>query len=172
MSAVAIGVLACAAWAYLLAARGRFWRAQPRDEPSPPLARGVAWPPVAAIVPARDEADVIAGCVQSLVTQRYAGKLSVIVVDDASSDATAENAGRAAAACGAGERLTVVAASPTPDGWTGKLWALQCGIAYVQTLPDAPDVRAFHRRGHRSRSPTAWRGSQARHLRDRSRSYR
>jgi hopene-associated glycosyltransferase HpnB len=143
MTALALGALACASWIYLLTARGGFWRAQPRDGAAD-VAADVAWPAVAVIVPARNEEDVIGRCVASLVAQRYAGKLAVSVVDDDSCDATADAARRAAiAGCGASERFSVVAASPTAPGWTGKLWALECGIVHAKTLRERPEYLLF-----------------------------
>jgi len=141
MTAIVLGALACLAWAYLLALRGGFWRAQPRDDEA--IAHDSAWPRVVAIVPARDEAALIGDCVRSLLGQRYDGQFSVIVVDDASSDATAERARSAAAALNLPHRLAVIAASPTPQGWTGKLWALGCGVDHVQANADLPDYLLF-----------------------------
>ena len=46
-------------------------------------------PPVAAIIPARDEARTIGTAVRSLLVQDYEGRLEVTVVDDQSRDRTA-----------------------------------------------------------------------------------
>ncbi len=67
-----------------------------------------AWPSVVAIIPARDEADVIARTVDSLLRQDYQGRFSVIVVDDQSSDGTAAAALDAARAAQAPDRLQIV----------------------------------------------------------------
>ena len=80
------GVLA---WSYLLLCRGGYWRLRERVAPHPDPA---AWPAVVAIVPARDEADVIARTIRSVVRQDYPGTFRVILVDDRSSDGTAETA--------------------------------------------------------------------------------
>ena len=137
MMAVVLGVLACLVWAYLLLLRGGFWRAAPRDDGQAIAANG-DWPRVAAIVPARDEAAHVGESVASLLEQRYNGEFSVIVVDDGSSDGTAEYA-RAAGIRNAARRLTVIAATPTPQGWTGKLWALHCGIDHAQSSAMVPE---------------------------------
>lgn len=122
----ALTALSLLAWIFLLVGRGGFWRARPRlDGPAPERAD---WPPVVAVVPARDEADVVGECVTGLLRQDYPGDFGVVVVDDHSSDATAEVARRAAAEAGAAERLVVVPAPPLPAGWTGKLWALHTGV--------------------------------------------
>jgi hopene-associated glycosyltransferase HpnB len=129
-----IALLSLATWLYLIAARGRFWLAAERDDwPVKPPPR---WPTVVAVVPARDEAACVADSMASLLRQEYAGRLAVILVDDNSSDGTAEVAQRAALAAGGADRLTVISGGPLPAGWTGKLWAVQQGLdAAEQDLP-------------------------------------
>jgi hopene-associated glycosyltransferase HpnB len=118
-----IAVIALAVWLYLLVAHGAFWRCTERDDWEPvALDR---WPRVAAVVPARNEADGIAESVAALLRQDYAGPWTVIVVDDESSDGTADVARRVAAG---DTRLHVVPGGSLPAGWTGKLWALKQGI--------------------------------------------
>jgi len=117
---------ALAAWSYLAIGRGAFWRCAERDDEAPPPPQ--TWPRLAVVIPARDEADGIGECLESLFRQDYPGPFSVVLVDDNSSDGTAEVAWRAAAMCGAQDRLTVVSGAPLPRGWTGKLWALRQGI--------------------------------------------
>jgi hopene-associated glycosyltransferase HpnB len=126
MIEAALGILALAIWAYLLAGRGGFWLADQTDADE--SAAPAAWPAVTAVVPARDEADVIAEAVGSLLTQDYPGRFHIILVDDDSSDGTADLARAAADALGAGDRLTVLPAAPLPAGWTGKLWAVSQGV--------------------------------------------
>jgi len=118
-----LSLIVAAIWGYLLAFRGGFWLARERDDFG---GKGhvAEWPAVTAAVPARDEADVIARSVGSLLAQDYPGELRVIVVDDQSSDGTAE-AARALSAAG---RLEVLRGTERPSGWTGKLWALKQGI--------------------------------------------
>jgi hopene-associated glycosyltransferase HpnB len=128
-----------AIWVYLIAARGGFWQAAERDDRSAPgetLSWTGAWPAIAAIIPARDEAGCIGETVASLLRQPYAGAFSVIVVDDQSRDGTAQAAREAAASLGQADRLTVVSGRPLPAGWTGKLWAQQQGVALVEDLPN------------------------------------
>ncbi len=93
---------------------------------------------ISVVVPARDEAERIGPLLAAVIGAP--GVAEVIVVDDQSSDATAEIARRAGA--------TVISGSPLPDGWAGKAWALQQGISsassdWVVTLDaDArPDAR-------------------------------
>ena len=128
-----VGALSLAIWAYLLFARGGFWRAAERDDLSASRKPTDAEPSVTAVIPARDEADVVGRVVSSLLGQRPA--LDIVLVDDQSSDGTAEAAGRAAAKLGASDRLTILSGRPLQAGWTGKLWALQQGIDHVLSRP-------------------------------------
>lgn len=128
-----LAVICAAIWAYLLAARGQFWRGTVRDVSTPP--RPQRWPSVAVVIPARNEAESIAASVQSLLQQTYAGALRIIVVDDDSTDGTAAIARGAAA--GSARDLVVVTSGGPPPGWTGKLWALRQGVAAAETTrPD------------------------------------
>jgi len=132
-----IAVAALAAWLYLLAFRGRFWIAGPRLDLT--RARDPArWPAVAAVVPARNEADVIERAVASLLSQQYEGELVLVLVDDESDDGTAERARAAAARRAVAHRLEIVHAGPRPDGWTGKMWAVSRGMERANALlPEA-----------------------------------
>ena len=119
-------------WCVLLFARGGFWRTRP----APPLPIGSrdAWPAVAAVVPARNEADVIGKAVSTLISQNYPGAFHVIVVDDQSTDGTGDAARAAALSLQRPERLTVLTAKPLPAGWSGKVWAQSQGIEAVKSL--------------------------------------
>jgi hypothetical protein len=86
--------LSLAIWIYLLIAHGGFWQARDTDEAA--IVAPAFWPAVTAIVPARDEAEVIGRSIGSLLAQDYPGALRIILVDDGSSDGTASIA-RAAA---------------------------------------------------------------------------
>jgi hopene-associated glycosyltransferase HpnB len=122
-----IALIAFATWLYLLAARGGFWRARERDD-RPDVPGPTVWPPVTAVIPARDEATTIARCLQSVLGQDYPGALQAVVVDDGSNDGTGTIAGEAAAEIGARDRLTVLQGQPLPPGWTGKVWAQKQGV--------------------------------------------
>jgi hopene-associated glycosyltransferase HpnB len=100
-----------------------FWTCRARDDLAP-LAWPGPWPEVVAVVPARDEADVITRSIGSLIAQDYPGPFRIVLVDDNSSDGT----GALARALGA-DRLTVLDGAPLAPGWTGKLWAVHQGIA-------------------------------------------
>jgi len=124
MIATVIGILAAAAWLYLIAFRGGFWHGRD-DTPGASSAPARA---VVAVVPARDEADVVGRAVGSLLAQDYPGSLHIIVIDDHSGDGTAAVARQAAEQAGAADRLTVIASAPMLAGWTGKLWAVRQGV--------------------------------------------
>ncbi len=79
-----LALISMAIWTYLLVAHGRFWRSGPILHPARPRRP----PPIAVVVPARDEAGSIRASLASLLAQDYAGKLHVVVVDDGSSDGT------------------------------------------------------------------------------------
>lgn len=133
MQAVILGIalLALLVWAYLLFFRGGFWRCAERlDASIPPPA---SWPEVTAVIPARDEAAVIAESLTSLLNQDYPGSLSVILVDDHSEDGTEGIARSAAAESLHPERFSLLRAPTLPHGWTGKLWALEQGVRQVGT---------------------------------------
>lgn len=86
-----------------------------------PRLRQAAAPPgrVSVLIPARNEAAVIGETVRALLAQSHA-ELELIVLDDDSSDSTAE----IARAAGRGDpRLRLIAGKALPDGWHGKNWA-------------------------------------------------
>ncbi|WP_315837216.1 glycosyltransferase [Bradyrhizobium prioriisuperbiae] len=126
-----VAVIGFAAWIYLVGFRGGFWINSRFNNLPVPAARS-EWPEVVAVIPARDEASSIGNCIRSLLSQPYAGRFSIILVDDQSSDGTAELAAKAAAEIGAADRLTVISGRTPPAGWTGKLWALKQGLSRVE----------------------------------------
>lgn len=87
-----------------------------------------AAPDVHVVVPARDEADVIARTLRSVMRQHYPGNVTITCVDDGSRDGTGAIAATVAAEEGANERVSVIAGGPRPEGWTGKVWALAQGV--------------------------------------------
>ncbi len=131
MIADGIGVATALIWSYLLLGRGGFWNI--REAAS---IQGVpASAAVVAVIPARNEAAGIAGTVSSLLGQMHEGSLDIVLVDDHSSDGTADLARAAARALGAESRLDVIAARALPPGWTGKLWAVSEGLARAREKP-------------------------------------
>ncbi len=146
MSAELVAVAASAIWLYLLLGRGFFWRAAERDDAltaGSRMSRSDAWPAVTAIVPARNEADIVGRSLASLFRQTYPGRFRIVLVDDESTDGTAEVAREAAAAAGATDRLTVLPGSGPPAGWTGKLFAMHSGLRHVGSDASPPDYVLF-----------------------------
>ena len=137
---IALAFVPLAAWVYLLFGRGMFWRLRERDDDGPAPVDAMEAPSVIAVVPARDEADVIATAVTSLLAQDYKGRFRLVLVDDQSSDGTAEVARRAALASGRDDRCEILPGSERPAGWTGKLWAMKQGLAYAQKMQAAQYV--------------------------------
>jgi hopene-associated glycosyltransferase HpnB len=129
-----------AAWIYLLAGRGRYWRTGIRLDPAPAPSR---WPAVTVVVPARNEEEMLQLTMPRLLAQRYPGTAEVVLVDDCSTDRTAEVAIEAAAAHPAAISLRVVGGMERPPGWVGKTWALQQGFDAASAARPAPDYILF-----------------------------
>jgi len=84
-------------------------------------------PLVSVIVPARNEGSNIGPCMHSLLNQRYSpDRLRLVVVDDDSTDDTAEIVASLAAK---DRRIKLVSAPPLPPGWNGKVHACTVGAA-------------------------------------------
>ena len=131
-TAAALGLLALVVWLYLLLGRGGFWLARERDD-HPFVEPPAGWPRVVAVVPARNEADVIAQSIESLLCQDYPGSFRIVLVDDDSDDGTAEIARRSAERLQGGDRLEILRGAALPAGWTGKLWAQHQGVGKAGT---------------------------------------
>jgi hopene-associated glycosyltransferase HpnB len=131
MIANVTAILALGIWIYLLCARGRFWAGLERDNSNP--ATPPTWPSVAAVIPARNEAECVEASISSLMKQDYPGRMAIFLIDDNSDDGTATVAHNAASAAHDRHPLTVVTGRPVPRGWTGKLWAVKQGIDAAQT---------------------------------------
>jgi hopene-associated glycosyltransferase HpnB len=132
--------LVLAVWLYLLAFRGGFWLMRERDDADEPNTPS-AWPSVTAIIPARDEAELLPKSLGSLLTQDYPGRLCVVLVDDQSSDGTAAVARSVAAK--AKVEVVIVSGQALPAGWAGKVWAMHQGVAHIEKAADAPDYLLF-----------------------------
>ncbi len=120
-----VGALALAIWVALCLTG--FWLCRERDD-GVQCAEPAAWPDVVAVVPARNEADVIARSLGSVAGQDYPGNFRVLLVDDNSEDGTGDVASGLNA-----ERIEVLGGKPLASGWTGKLWAVSQGIAHAGT---------------------------------------
>ena len=86
IAGILFGFLPLAIWLYLLLFHNGFWLLRERD--TRPVAEPHLWPSVVAVVPARNEADVIQRSIGSLLAQDYPGSFHVVLVDDQSDDDT------------------------------------------------------------------------------------
>jgi hopene-associated glycosyltransferase HpnB len=130
-------VAAAVVWAYLVIGHGAYWRTSQRLPPSTRLP--LSWPDVVAVIPARNEAAMLPAVLPTLLGQDYPGALTVILVDDCSSDGTAEVAAELGRAAGRPGRpgvswpsrraLRVIRGEPLEPGWAGKVWAMAQGLA-------------------------------------------
>ena len=137
---IAVAAAALLAWIYLALLHGRFWQTGPRQAAAAPDPA----PPVAVVVPARDEAALVARSLGSLLAQDYPGPLRVVLVDDGSTDGTGEIARGLA-----DPRLSVIDGAPRPSGWAGKLWAVEQGVSATnEALVLLTDADIEHAPGH------------------------
>ena len=110
-------------WVGLLLVPWRPWSTHERIE-ADPHAGSVDLSEITVLIPARNEADVIGLTLAGLQSQ--GSGLQVVVVDDQSSDDTAQIAASF-------PNTRVISGQPLPQGWAGKLWALEQGKSQVQT---------------------------------------
>lgn len=133
----AVGAASLLAWIGLLLARGGYWRVSPRLVP-PPADDPLPHPPVVAVIPARNEADVLPETLPTVLAQRYPGPFRVVLLDDRSEDGTA-TAAKNAAAIFATDRLQIVPGAPLPSGWSGKVWAMHQGALAACHQAERPE---------------------------------
>src|SRR5215472_2774121 len=97
--------------------RAAFWQLHTFDGDGAGEARIAKWPRVVAVVPARNESETVARCVESLVRQDYQGQFRILVVDDHSEDGTGALARKAAESAGRADRINILRAPELPPGW-------------------------------------------------------
>ena len=143
MNAIGLSIpcLSLVIWLGLLLFRGQFWRSDQRlgAEVGADSSKPEFLPKICAVVPARNEAELLPATLRSLLMQDYLGEFQIVLVDDHSTDGTAEVAQKTAIECEqtARSRLQIISAQPLPTGWSGKLWAMDQGIQAAQSF--APD---------------------------------
>ena len=122
MLIILLAVAQAAALAVLL------WRLLPgirREPPVPPATTGREDTTVSVLVPTLNERQRLAPCLESLARQG-APLHEVIVIDSDSTDGTEA---LVIAAAGRDPRIRLERDPPLPDGWIGKVWALEHGLA-------------------------------------------
>lgn len=132
-------IVSAVIWVGLLVGWGQFWRADQKLEGQALLA-GDSWPSVAVVIPARDEAELIGVVLRSHLNQIYLGPLSIVLVDDQSTDGTGAIA-QSTLNQSNSSTAVILSGKPLPAGWTGKLWAMEQGFRYLQRTP--PDYVLF-----------------------------
>lgn len=85
-------------------------------------------PDLTILIPARNEAEVIAQTLEAIQTQGR--DITVIVVDDESTDGTGDLIRSRFSDVSS---ITVLSNAPRPVDWSGKLWALHNGLKKVHT---------------------------------------
>jgi hypothetical protein len=96
--------------------------------------RGTTDERVAVLLPLRNEADRVTPCLEALLGQRGVAGLDIVVLDDGSTDATADVV-RAIA----GDKVRLLSGAPLPPGWLGKPYACW---QLADAVPDA-DLLVF-----------------------------
>ncbi|MEH2072096.1 MAG: glycosyltransferase [Nostoc sp.] len=138
MGVIVLGLmlLSLTIWLGLLCFWGQFWRLdQQLEVRETPMLESL--PVVCAVVPARNEAELLPIGLRSLLLQDYPGSLEVFLVDDCSTDGTANIAEGVAYAVGKAQQLHIIFGESLPPGWSGKLWAVEQGIKKASLLtPD------------------------------------
>jgi hopene-associated glycosyltransferase HpnB len=124
-------------WLFLLLFWGQFWRVNHQLETNKDVLAKQPLPTVCVVIPARNEADVVPISLRSLLLQDYPGNFTIFLVDDQSSDGTANFAEGVAHALDKTKQLQIVSSASLPTGWTGKLWAMEQGVQTASEL--APD---------------------------------
>lgn len=128
----AASILSLLIWVSLVFFRDGFWKG--RQRLGRPQQDMVGTPSVLALIPARDEAETIGAVISAIRAQNYPGALSIVLVDDQSSDATVAQAKAASLF-----DLRIVRTPDKPAGWSGKLWALETGWRDICGRGEKPD---------------------------------
>jgi hopene-associated glycosyltransferase HpnB len=117
-------------WIGLVTLRDGFWRP---DQQLPEVGhyfQDHPAPSVAIVIPARNEGEMLPHSLRSLLSQDYPGEVTIVLVNDQSSDNTAQVAHKLFETAGDHpcRICRMIDGAPLPSGWTGKLWALDQGI--------------------------------------------
>ena len=119
-------------WIILVTSRDGFWKTDQRLPDVGDFFQTHPAPPIVVVIPARNEAEMLPQSLRSLLKQTYPGKFLIIVVDDHSSDNTFQVARDLSQDTDI--EVVIVRGETLPEGWTGKLWALEQGLRVAATL--------------------------------------
>ncbi len=124
----ALALMGAATWGIILFLPWRPWstREEISSLPDVVIRDGISLCDITVLIPARNEADSIEQTLKGL--KRQGDEFKILVIDDQSTDQTRELALKAG-----GSQVDVISGTPLPEGWAGKLWALEQGRARVQT---------------------------------------
>ncbi|MCX7594694.1 MAG: glycosyltransferase, partial [Fischerella sp.] len=128
MAAIEFGLvlLSLVIWSGLLTVWGQFWRTDQQLEFTKTIDGKL--PSVCVVIPARNEAELLPKTLRSLLCQSYPGWFNIFLVDDRSTDKTAEVAKQTVQSLNKDKQLDIITAEPLPLGWSGKLWAIEQGV--------------------------------------------
>ena len=110
-------------WVALALLPWRPWNTREKIEASASLQSGEDLGDITVLIPARNEGPYIGHTLNGVRAQGV--NVRIIVIDDQSSDDTAEQARHSGA--------QVLSGTAPPAGWSGKLWALEQGLREVKT---------------------------------------
>ena len=119
-------------WIILVTSRDGFWKTDQRLPDVGDFFQTHPAPPIVVVIPARNEAEMLPQSLRSLLKQTYPGKFSIVIVDDHSSDNTFQVARDLSQDTDI--EVVLVRGETLPEGWTGKLWALEQGLRVAATL--------------------------------------
>lgn len=119
-------------WIILVTSRDGFWKTDQRLPDVGDFFQTHPAPPIVVVIPARNEAEMLPQSLRSLLKQTYPGKFSIVIVDDHSSDNTFQVARDLSQDTDI--EVVIVRGETLPEGWTGKLWALEQGLRVAATL--------------------------------------
>jgi glycosyltransferase involved in cell wall biosynthesis len=117
-------VLALSTWWIVMPLRAVLHARKLRSLSALELDTPAEWPRVSVLVPARNEQDTLFAAVQSLLQVDYPD-LEIILINDRSTDRTGEVAERLAQL---DTRIRRIDIEQLPEGWLGKVHALQQGV--------------------------------------------
>ena len=120
--------ISCFIWIILVFKKPRFYKYReifvPYNDQDDKISN--KFPSISVIIPARNEEDVLAKTLLSMVSQKYPN-FEIILVNDQSTDKTkkiAEDIKNNTK----NNLLKIIDTKKLPEGWVGKLWALQHGV--------------------------------------------